>query len=134
MAKSMSYQKAHLALNKVLTLATKRARFFDKALNEVKPEKNTCVSYVLEEGDKGPLAKDLREEDPDRVARVTARVHYGQVVVGYSYYSLTTMFIATNPCQIYKDPPASKPDSGYGFVVENNQLHLEKPKRYVITT
>ena len=56
-------------------------RFFDKALNEVKPEKNTCVSFVREEGDKGPLAKDLREEDPERVARVTAKVHYGKVVV-----------------------------------------------------
>ena len=59
----------------------KRVRFFDKALNEVKPEKNTCVSFVREEGDKGSLAKDLREEDPERVARVTARVHYGKVVV-----------------------------------------------------
>ena len=44
-------------------------------------EKNTCVSFVREEGDKGPLAKDLREEDPVRVARMTARVHYGKVVV-----------------------------------------------------
>ena len=61
-------------------------RFFDKALNEVKPEKNTCVSYVREEGqgDKGPLAKDLREEDPERVARVTAKGHYGIVVVRLS--------------------------------------------------
>ena len=59
----------------------KRIRFFEKALNEVKPEKNTCVSYVREEGEKGALAKDLREEDPDRVMRVTAKVHYGKVVV-----------------------------------------------------
>ena len=59
----------------------KSVRFFDKALNEVKPNKNTCVSFVREEGDKGPLAKDLREEDPERVARVTAKVHYGKVVV-----------------------------------------------------
>ena len=58
-----------------------RVRFFDKALNEVKPEKNTCVSFLREEGDKGALAKDLREEDPERVARVTAKVHYGKVVV-----------------------------------------------------
>lgn len=56
-------------------------RFFEKALNEVVAEKNTCVSFVREEGDKGPLAKDLRKEDPDRVARVTAKVHYGKVVV-----------------------------------------------------
>ncbi|KAF6230560.1 hypothetical protein HO173_011097 [Letharia columbiana] len=86
-------------------------RFFDKALNDVVPEKNTCVSFVREEGDKGPLAKDLRKEDPDRVARVTARVHYGKVV-------------------IYKDPPSSKPDSGYGFIVELDQLTVKKPKKH----
>ena len=62
----------------------KRVRFFDKALNEVKPKKNICVSFIREEGEKGPLAKDLREEDPDRVARVTAIVHYGKVVVRLS--------------------------------------------------
>ena len=56
-------------------------RFFEKALSGLKPIKNTCVSYDREEGEKGALAKDLREEDPDRVARVTARLHYGQVVV-----------------------------------------------------
>lgn len=86
-------------------------RFFEKALNEVLPEKNTCVSFVREEGDKGPLAKDLRKEDPDRVARVTAKVHYGKVV-------------------IYKDPPPSKPDSGYGFIVELDQLSVKKPKKH----
>lgn len=59
----------------------KRVRFFEKALNEVKLAKNTCVSYVREEGEKGALAKDIREEDPDRVMRVTAKVHYGKVVV-----------------------------------------------------
>ena len=59
----------------------KRVRFFDKALNEVKPAKSTCVSFVREEGDKGSLAKDIREEDPERVTRVTAKVHYGKVVV-----------------------------------------------------
>lgn len=56
-------------------------RFFEKALNELVPEKNTCVSFVREEGEKGALAKDLRAEDPERVARVTAKVHYGKVVV-----------------------------------------------------
>ena len=56
-------------------------RFFEKALSGLKPIKNTCVSYELEEGEKGALAKDLREEDPDRVARLTARIHYGKVVV-----------------------------------------------------
>lgn len=57
-------------------------RFFEKALNDVVPEKDTCVSFAQEEGEKGPLAKDLRKEDPERVARVTAKVHYGKVVVG----------------------------------------------------
>lgn len=46
-------------------------RFFEKALNEIVPEKNTCVSFVREEGDKGPLAKDPRKEDAERVARGT---------------------------------------------------------------
>ncbi|KAL9071982.1 MAG: hypothetical protein Q9161_003914 [Pseudevernia consocians] len=86
-------------------------RFFEKALNEVVPEKNTCVSFVQEEGEKGLLAKDLRKEDPERVARVTAKVHYGKVV-------------------IYKDPPPSKPDSGYGFIVELDQLNVKKPKKH----
>ena len=36
--------------------------------------------------------------------------------------------------QIYKDPPASKPDSGYGFIVELDQLEKKKPKKYVMTT
>ena len=58
-----------------------RVRFFEKALSGLRPIKNTCVSYDLEEGEKGALAKDLREEDPDRVARVTARLRYGKVVV-----------------------------------------------------
>lgn len=66
------------------TADSRRVRFFDNALNEVVPEKNTCVSFVQEEGGKGPLAKDLRTEDPERMARVTAEVHYGKVVVGYT--------------------------------------------------
>ena len=56
-------------------------RSFEKALNDIVDEKNACVSFVREEGDKGPLAKDLRKEDPERVARVTAKIHYGKVVV-----------------------------------------------------
>ena len=35
----------------------------------------------MEEGEKGPIAKDIRLEDPARVARVTAKVHYGKVEV-----------------------------------------------------
>lgn len=57
-------------------------RFFEKALNGLVPEKNMCVSFVLEEGEKGALAKDLREEAIERVKRVTAEVHYGTVEVG----------------------------------------------------
>ena len=45
------------------------------------PEKQMCVSFILEEGEKGPLAKDVRTEDPNRVARLTAKVHYGKVAV-----------------------------------------------------
>ena len=39
------------------------------------------MSFVFQEGEKGPDAKDLRKEDPDRVARVTAVRRYGEVVV-----------------------------------------------------
>ena len=55
--------------------------------NRAIPQDQHCVSstlsitfafsYDLEEGEKGALAKDLREKDPDRVARVTARLRYG---------------------------------------------------------
>ena len=81
MAKSMIFPFSLVIPENMADDGFERVRFFDKALNEVKPIKNTCVSFVREEGDKGPLAKDLREEDPERVARVTARVHYGKVVV-----------------------------------------------------
>ena len=108
-------------------------RFFDNALNGVKPKINTRVSFIVEVGDKGPLAKDIREEDPAHVARVTAEVHYGKVVVGYSYCSSYLILIAAKPCQIYNDAPAGKPDPGYGFVIELDQLHHAKPKVYVIT-
>lgn len=46
------------------------------------PTKGLLISFVCEEGEKGPLAKYLREEDPARVARVTTKVHYGRVEVG----------------------------------------------------
>ena len=81
MAKSMLSPISLTIPGHVTDHGFKRVRFFDKALNEVKPDKNTCVSFIREEGDKGSLAKDLRKEDPERVARVTARVHYGKVVV-----------------------------------------------------
>ena len=57
------------------------ARFFEKQCGGMVIEKDMCVSFVLEESDKGPSAKDVREEDPERVARVTAKVHYGKVLV-----------------------------------------------------
>ena len=41
-----------------------------------------CVSSVCEGTEKGPAAKDVRQEDPARVARVTAKKHYGKVEVG----------------------------------------------------
>ena len=107
-------------------------RFFEKALNEVSPVKNTCVSFVLEDGDKGALAKDLRTEDPERVARVTAKVHYGKVVVRIPRMQLSVNEIAADSCQIYKDPQPSKPDAGYGFIIELDQLNSKKPKKYVM--
>lgn len=64
-----------------LTTTHYSARFFEKQCNGMVPEKDMCVSYILEESEKGPSAKDVREEDPDRVARVTAKVHYGKVAV-----------------------------------------------------
>lgn len=41
-------------------------------------------------------------------------------------------YAAANSYQIYKDPPPSKPDSGYGFIVELDQLNVKKPKKYVM--
>ena len=40
-----------------------------------------CISFIYEDGDKGPSAKDIRKEDPERVARVTAKKIYGKVEV-----------------------------------------------------
>ena len=59
------------------------ARFFEKQCGGMVIEKDICVSFVLEESEKGPSAKDVREEDPERVARVTAKVHYGKVLVRF---------------------------------------------------
>ena len=52
-----------------------------KQCNGLTLEKDMCVSFVCEDVGKGPAAKDLRQEDPARVARVTAKVHYGKVMV-----------------------------------------------------
>lgn len=45
---------------------------------------------------------------------------------------LVTILTAADSFQIYKDPPASKPDSGYGFIVELDKLGDKKPKKYVV--
>ena len=60
---------------------------FEKETNGLTLEKDMCVSFKHEEGAKGPLAKDVRQEDPARVARVTAKVHYGKVEVRASLWS-----------------------------------------------
>ena len=57
------------------------AHVHEKQCNGLTLEKDMCVSFVCEDSGKGPAAKDLREEDPARVARVTAKVHYGKVEV-----------------------------------------------------
>ena len=54
-----------------------------KQCNGLTLVKDMCVSFVYEDGDKGPAAKDVREEDPARVARVTAKVLYGKIEVGF---------------------------------------------------
>lgn len=57
------------------------AHVHEKQCNGLTLEKDMCVSFVCEDSGKGPAAKDLRQEDPARVARVTAKVHYGKVEV-----------------------------------------------------
>lgn len=57
------------------------AHVHEKQCNGLTLEKDMCVSFVCEDSGKGPAAKDLRREDPARVARVTAKVHYGNVEV-----------------------------------------------------
>lgn len=64
-----------------------RAHVHARACSEFTPSKGACVSFVFEENDKGPTAKDVREEDPERVARVTAVRRYGTVDVSrYALY------------------------------------------------
>ena len=59
-----------------------------KQCNGLTLVKDMCVSFVYEDSDRGPAAKDLREEDPARVERVTAKVHYGKIEVGVPPSSL----------------------------------------------
>ena len=56
-----------------------------KQCNGLTLVKDMCVSFVYEDSDKGPAAKDVREEDPARVARVTAKVLYGKIEVGFPF-------------------------------------------------
>ena len=56
-----------------------------------------CISFVYEDGDKGPSAKDLRAEDPDRVARVTAKKIYGKVEVRRVLVPIFNVFLLSNP-------------------------------------
>lgn len=58
------------------------ARVHQKQCNGLELEKDMCVSFVCEDTERGPAAKDIRQEDPARVARVTAKLHYGKVEVG----------------------------------------------------
>ena len=57
------------------------ARVHQKQCNGLALEKDMCVSFVCEDTEKGPAAKDIRQEEPARVARVTAKKHYGKVEV-----------------------------------------------------
>ena len=105
------------------------ARFFDKACKNITPGKGMCVSFVLEETEKGPTAKDLREEDPERVARVTAKVHYGKVKVGL--FCTWCLMYTADPCQQYFDPTDQKPTNGYGFIEPLDPPSYGAPKKSV---
>ena len=50
------------------------------------------VSFKHEDGAKGPVAKDIRQEDPERVKRVTAKVHYGKVEARATIQIKQTLF------------------------------------------
>jgi len=84
---------------------------FDKQCNGLTLTKDMTVSFVFEEGPKGPLAKDIREEDPVRVARVSAKRHYGKV-------------------ERYSDPPTADSTNGYGFIEPLNVAGYGQPKKY----
>ncbi|CAD6586950.1 MAG: hypothetical protein ASARMPRED_002886 [Alectoria sarmentosa] len=87
------------------------AHVHEKQCNGLALEKDMCVSFVCEDSGKGPAAKDLRQEDPARVARVTAKMYYGKV-------------------ERYLDPPDTKPDSGYGFITPLTTTSYGAPKKY----
>lgn len=84
---------------------------FDKQCNGLTLVKDMTVSFVVEEGPKGPLAKSIREEDPVRVARVTAKRYYGKV-------------------ERYSDPPTAESTNGYGFIEPLDPPGYGQPKKY----
>lgn len=88
-----------------LTATLSSAIAFEKQCNGLTLTKAMTVSFVCEEGSKGPLAKDIREEDPARVARVTAKRHYGKVKVGYySFLSKGTSLTYKSNTQTRQPP------------------------------
>ncbi|KAL9133124.1 MAG: hypothetical protein Q9175_005695 [Cornicularia normoerica] len=93
------------------------AHVHEKQCNGLTLEKDMC---------KGPAAKDLRQEDPARVARVTAKVHYGKVESTF----LHSLDLLTRVQKRYLDPPDNKPDSGYGFIAPLNTTNHGAPKKY----
>ena len=102
-----------------------------KQCNGLTLVKDMCVSFVYEDGDKGPAAKDVREEDPARVARVTAKVLYGKIEVGFPSLPFSHFANLHILCKRYLDPPESKPTSGYGFIVPlDSATSYGTPKRY----
>lgn len=88
-----------------------------------------CVSFVLEETEKGPTAKDLREEDPERVARVTAKVYYGKVEV--ELFCAQCLMHTAYLGQKYFDPTEKKPTNGYGFIEPLDPPSYGAPKKSV---
>ena len=95
-----------------------RIIIFDKETNGITLETDMCVSFKQEEGSKGPVAKDLRQEDPARVARVGAKVHYGKVEVSFMTGILS--LLTPDIFQSYFDPTEKKPTNGYGFITPFN--------------
>ena len=70
-----------------------------------------CVSFKQEEGAKGPMAKDVRLEDPERVARVTAKVRYGTVEVKEVQQCKARLFISLTCNRAISIPPRRDPQT-----------------------
>ncbi len=100
-----------------------RAHVHARACNGLTLHKDMCVSFIFEENDRGPTAKDVREEDPERVARVTAVRKYGLVDVCTDASSISLSLplppsskLTGGDKQCYYDPTPSKPTNGFGFI------------------